>query len=135
MKPNYDSAIICYKNAIGIDSLNKLTFYSLAWCYNSKKEYGSAIYYAAKALDIDNGYRTAYSELAHAYHNSKKYEEGIEQFKKNMARSEIDLPYYYSGLIYTELKKEDEALKMAERLEKLNPKMAAKLKQKIDAMQ
>ena len=133
-KPNLDSAIMCFMNACKIDSLNKVTLYQIAWCYNSKQVYEKAIYYAVKALDLDNTYRPAYSELAHAYHLSKKYAEGLEQFKKNIAISPVDLAYLYSGLIYTELNQKEDALKMYESLEKLNPKMAASLKKKIDAM-
>ena len=36
-KPNYDSAITCFKAAVKVDSTNKEYFYSIAWCYNAKK--------------------------------------------------------------------------------------------------
>ena len=41
----------------------------------------------------------------------------------------------YSGYSYMELNQKDNALKMYEELNKLNPKMAAALKKRLDAMQ
>ena len=139
-RPNYDSAIICYINALSVeglknDSLKKLTLYSIAWCYNAKQDYEKAIPFGIKALEVDNTYRPAYGELGHAYRRTKKFAEGIEQFKKNIAISPVDLPYYYSGMMYTELNQKEDALKVLTELEKINPKLAASLKKKIDAMQ
>ena len=68
---------------------------------------------AIKALEIDNDYRPAYSELGHAYNQSKKYSEAIEQFKKNMTISSVDLPVLYSGLCYIELGQKENAMKMS----------------------
>ena len=134
-KPNYDSAIICYKSAIKTDSTNKVIFYSLAWCYNAKQEFETAIPFAIKALEIDNTYRQAYAELGHAYRRAKKYTEGIEQFKKNLAVSVVDLPIFYSGMCYTQLNDKEGALKQYEELKKINERLAASLKKEIDKMQ
>ena len=132
---NFDSALIRYSNALKLDSLNKVTLYSIAWCYNAKKEYEKAIPYAAKALEIDNNYRPAYGELGHAFHYSKNYQAGIDQFKKNIAISPpVDLPYFYSGMCYIQLNQKDDALKMYDELQKLNPKLAGSLKKRIDEM-
>lgn len=134
VKPNYDSALICYQSALKTDSLNKVTYYSIAWCYNAKAEYEKAIPPAVKALDIDNTYRPAYSELGHAYRRTGKFKEGIEQFKKNLAVSVVDVALLYTGLCYTELKNKEGALQQYEELKKVNEKMAASLKRQIDAM-
>lgn len=134
VKPNYDSAITCYNLALKTDSTNKVTYYSLAWCYNAKTEYEKAIPYAVKALDIDNDYRPAYGELGHAYRRTGKFAEAIEQFKKNSAISKIDLPVFYAGMCYTELNDKEGALRQYEELKKINEKMAASLKKKIDSM-
>ncbi len=133
-RPNYDSAIICYKSATKVDSTNKLAYYSLAWCYNAKQEFENAIPFAIKALEIDNNYRPAYGELGHAYRRSKKFAEAIEQFRKNRAVSAIDLPIFYSGMCYTQLNDKEGALKDYEELKKVNEKMAAALKKEIDKM-
>jgi tetratricopeptide (TPR) repeat protein len=134
-RPNYDSAIICYSNALKTDSLNKADWYSLAWCYNAKKEYDKAIPFAAKALEIDNTYRPAYAELGHAYSKNMKYAEGIEQFKKNLAVSVVDLPLFYLGMCYAQLKDKENALKEYEELKKINERLAASLKKVIDKLQ
>ena len=134
-KPNYDSAIICYKAALKTDSTNKVTFYSLAWCYNAKQDYEDAILFAIKALEIDNTYRPAYAEMGHAYRRAKKYTEAIEQFKKNLAVSVVDLPIFYSGMCYTQLNDKEGALKQYEELKKINERLAASLKKEIDKMQ
>lgn len=134
-KPNYDSAIICFKTAIQIDSTNKVFFYSIAWCYNAKGEYENAIPFAVKALEIDNTYRPAYGELGHAYRRTQKFAEAIEQFKKNLAVSVVDLAYFYSGLCYTELKDKEGALRQYEELKKVNEKMATSLQKVIEKMQ
>ncbi len=133
-KPNYDSALLCYMAAVNIDSTNKVIYYSIAWCYNTKKDYKNAIRFAVKALDLDNTYRPAYAELGHAYNASKKYTEAIEQFKKNIAVSIVDLPIYYSGLCYTQLNDKEAALKQYKELKKLNEKMAGRLLKAIDNM-
>jgi tetratricopeptide (TPR) repeat protein len=133
-KPNYDSAIICYKAAAKTDSTNKVAYYSIAWSYNAKQEYENAIPFAIKALEIDNTYRAAYGELGHAYRRSKKYAEAIEQFKKNLAVSIVDLPIFYSGMCYTQLNDKEAALKQYEELKKINEKMAGALKREIDKM-
>jgi tetratricopeptide (TPR) repeat protein len=133
VKKQSDDAITSYMNAIKAGDNSKEVYYSLAWCYNDKKEYDKAISYAIKALEIDNAYRQAYNEVAHAYRNSKKYDEAIAQFKKNMAISTVDLPYYYSGLCYIELKDKAGALNMQEELQKINASLAAALKRRIDA--
>ena len=134
VKPNYDSALIYFKAAIQIDSTNKEFFYSIAWSYNAKGEYENAIPFAIKALEIDNTYKPAYNELGHAYRRAKKYAEAIEQFKKNLAISVVDLPLLYSGYCYTELKDKEGALRQYEELKKVNPKMAEALKRTIDNM-
>jgi tetratricopeptide (TPR) repeat protein len=134
VKPNYDSALICYNTALKTDSLNKVTFYSIAWCYNAKGENDKAIPYAVKALQIDNEYRPAYGELGHAYRKTQKFAEGIEQFKKNLAVSVVDVALLYSGYCYTELNDKEGALQQYEALVKVNEKMASALKRKIDSM-
>ncbi len=133
-KPNTDSALLCYKAALAIDSTNKITLYSIAWCYNSKEQYDNAIPFAIRALDIDNTYRPAYAELGFAYYGSKKFTEAIEQFNKNLAISTVDLPIYYSGLCYTQLNDKEGALKKYEDLKKINEKMAGRLMKKIEEM-
>lgn len=134
-KTNYDSAITCFKSALKTDSLNKETYYNVAWCYNSKLEYENAILYGKKALEIDNNYRQAYNELAHAYRRTNKFTECIEQFKKNLSVSVVDLALLYSGFCYTELKDKENALKEYEELKKINEKMAGSLRKAIDKMQ
>ncbi len=134
-KQNFDSSIFYYTKAVAIDTRNKDIWYGLAWVYNAKKEYDNAINFAAKALEVDNTYKPAYNELGHAYRGSQKFTEGIEQFKKNLAVSEVDLAYLYSGFCYTELKDKASAMEMHEKLNKINEKMANALKKKIDAMQ
>jgi tetratricopeptide (TPR) repeat protein len=132
---NQDSAIANYLIALKIDSSNKNTYYSLAWCSNAKGYYREAIKYGIKSLEIDNNYKPAYNELGHAYRQLKAYEECVNQFKKNLAISVNELPMLYSGYCYTELNQKENALKMYEDLNKINPKMAAALKKKLDTMQ
>ncbi|MBL0055029.1 MAG: tetratricopeptide repeat protein [Chitinophagaceae bacterium] len=142
-KPRYDSAILCYRTilrydslkAVVNDSLHKVCYYNIAWCYNAKKEYDSAFKTAAKALEIDNNFRAPYGEMGHAIRRMQKWEEGIAQFRKNLAISVVDLPMYYIGMIYTEIKDKESALKEYEELRKINPKMAESLKKTIDKMQ
>jgi tetratricopeptide (TPR) repeat protein len=133
-RPNIDSAFICYKDALKTDTTNKVIYYSLAWACNARQDHENAIPFAVKALDIDNGYRQAYGELGFAYNSSKKYREAIEQFKKNLAISIVDLPLYYGGLAYTALNDKEGALKQYEELKKINEKMATRLKKTIDNM-
>lgn len=141
-KPNYDSAIYCSKRIlendstlnIKNDSLHKLCLYTIAWCYNSKKEYPQALLYSAKILDMDNTYRVGYNEMAHAIHMGKQYEQGIILLKKYLAIAELEQPLYYLGLIYTELKNKEEAQGQYEKLLKVNPRMAEGLKKKIDKL-
>jgi tetratricopeptide (TPR) repeat protein len=134
VKPNYDSALICYQAALKKDSLNKVIYYSIAWCYNAKTEYEKAIPPAVKALNIDNEYKPAYSELGHAYRRTGKYKECIEQLKKNLAVSVVDVALLYTGFCYVELKDKESAMQQYEELKKINEKMAASLKRQIDAM-
>jgi len=135
IKIDKDEAIVNYLNAFKLDSTNKVTLYSLAWCYNGKEYFREAIKYGVKALEIDNNYKPAYNELAHAYRRLSAYEECITQFKKNLAISVNEQPLLYSGYCYTELKQKENALQMYEELKKRNPKMAEALKKKIDTMQ
>lgn len=134
-KQNLDSAILYYTRAAKTDSTNKEIFYSLAWTYNAKQLYDSAIIFGKKALALDNDYRPAYSELAHAYRRVNKFADCIEQFKKNLAISTVDLAFLYSGYCYTELKDKEHALVMYEALKKVNEKMSAALKRVIDKME
>lgn len=133
-KQNLDSALYFYKRAASVDTTNKETYYSIAWCYNAKTAYDSAIAYAVKSLAIDNKYKPAYGELGHAYNASKKYADAVVQFKKNLAVSIVDVAYLYSGYCYTELNNKEAALEQYEALNKINEKMAGALKRKIDAM-
>jgi len=141
-KPNYDSAIYCSKrildddSALNIrnDSLHKLCLYTIAWCYNSKKEYPKALQYSSKLLDFDNSHRLGYNEMANGIKIGKQYEEGIVLLKKYLAVAELEQPLYYLGLIYTELKNKDDAQLVYEKLLKVNPKMAEGLKKRIDKL-
>jgi len=135
IKVNLDSALFFFYAALKLDSTNKELFYSLAWTHNARKEYEQAIPFAIKALEIDNTYKPAYGELGHAYRADKKFAECIEQLKKNLAVSVVDVAYLYSGYAYTELNNKEGALQMYEELKKLNERMAGALKKKIDTMQ
>jgi tetratricopeptide (TPR) repeat protein len=131
---NYDSAIYYFDAAAKIDSTNKEIFYGLAWTYNARKEHDLAIPFAIKSLEIDNTYKPAYGELGHAYRATKNYAACIEQLKKNLAVSVVDVAYLYSGYCYTELNNKEGAMQQYEALKKINEKMAGALKKKIDAM-
>jgi tetratricopeptide (TPR) repeat protein len=135
VKPNFDSALFYYHAAAKIDSTNKEIFYALAWTYNIRQEYDKAIPNAVKALEIDNTYKPAYGELGHAYRASQKFAECIEQMKKNLAVSVVDVAYLYAGFAYTKLKNKEGAMQQYEELKKINERMAAALKKEIDTMQ
>ena len=133
-RQNFDSAIVYYNAAEQLDKTNKETYYALAWIHNAKKDYEKAIPYAVKSLEIDNTYKPAYGELGHAYRATKNYAGCIEQMKKNLAVSVVDVALLYSGYCYIELKNKEGAMQQYEALLKVNEKMAAGLKTKIDAM-
>lgn len=128
-----DTAIYYFSAAEKLEK-NKETYYALAWIYNARQEYDKAIPYAVKSLAIDNTYKPAYGELGHAYNSSKKFAECIEQLKKNLAVSVVDIALLYSGYAYIELKNKNGAMEEYAALLKVNEKMAAGLKRKIDAM-
>lgn len=130
----YDSAIYFFDAAAKSDSTNKEIFYGIAWTYNATKEHERAIPYAIKALEIDNNYKPAYGELGYAYRSTKKYAECIEQFKKNLAISVVDVAHLYSAYACLELNNKEGALQHYEALLKINERMAVALKKKIDAM-
>ena len=130
----YDSAIYFFDAAAKLDPTNKEIFYGLAWTYNATKEHERAIPYAIKALEIDNNYKPAYGELGYAYRSTKKFAECIEQFKKNLAVSVVDVALLYSGYCYIELNNKEGAMQQYDALTKVNERMAAALKKKIDAM-
>ena len=132
---NSTEAIVHYSNAVKYDSANKQSFYSLAWCSNDLKQYSNGINYAIKALDIDNSYKPAYNELAHAIRNLGIFKEGIEIFRQRINISVNELPLYYSGLCYIQLKDKAGAQKIYEELLAIKSKSAESLKPKIDAMQ
>lgn len=134
-KKIYDSALFYYHAAAKVDSSNKEVFYALAWTYNAKKEFEKAIPFGIKALEIDNNYKAAYGELGYAYRSTKKFAECIEQLKKNLAVSVMDVALLYTAYCYIELKDKDAALQKYEDLKKVNDRMATSLKKKIDAMQ
>jgi len=133
-KNDINTALGYYFKAIAIDSSNKETICMVAWCYNSLKDYDNAISYAVKALAIDNNYRAAYGELGHAFHMSGKFAEGVVQFKKNIAVSPHELPMFYAGLCYIELKDKAGATSMLDELTKISSKLADRLKEKIEKM-
>jgi tetratricopeptide (TPR) repeat protein len=130
-----NSALGYYLRAIAIDSTDKETLAYVAWCYNNLQHYDRAIPYAVKALVIDNNYKAAYGELGYAYHMSGKYADGIEQFKKIIAVSRNELPMFYCGLCYVELKDKVGAVSMYDELTKISSKLADALKKKIEKME
>ncbi len=132
---NSTEAMVHYTNAVKLDSTNKADWYALAWCCNDLKKYEDAIGYAIKALDIDNGYRPAYNEMGHAFRKLGTFKEAIAAFKKRLDISVTDLPLYYSGLCYIELKDKEGAKQVYDELIKLNAKSAEALKKRIDALQ
>jgi tetratricopeptide (TPR) repeat protein len=131
---NLDSALFYYHAAEQLDKTSKDIYYALAWIYNAKKEYEKAIPFAVKSLEIDNTYKPSYGELGHAYRATKKFAACVEQLKKNLAVSVVDVALLYSGFAYTELNDKEGAMQQYEALLKVNEKMAAGLKRKIDAM-
>jgi tetratricopeptide (TPR) repeat protein len=131
---NLDSALIYYTAAEKTDKTSKDIYYALAWICNAKKEFDRAIPYAVKSLEIDNTYKPAYGELGFSYRSTKKFAECIEQFKKNLAVSVVDVALLYSGYAYIELKDKTGATKCYEDLLKVNERMAGALKKKIDIM-
>jgi tetratricopeptide (TPR) repeat protein len=130
----YDTAINYFNAAAGIDPANKEIFYGLAWIYNATKQHEKAIPFAVKALEIDNSYKPAYGELGYAYRSTQQFAACIEQLKKNLAVSVVDVALLYSGYCYIELKNREGAMQQYEALLKINEKMANGLKKKIDAM-
>lgn len=133
-KNDVGTSLAYYLKALSIDTANKEAMIGAAWCYNTKQQYDLAISYAVKALAIDNNDRGAYGELGHAIHLSGKFQEGIAQFKKNIAVSPHELPMYYCGLCYIELKDKAGALSMYDELKKISSNMADALKKRIDKM-
>lgn len=130
----YDTALYYFNAAAKLDPANKEIFYGLAWTYNATKQHELAIPNAVKALEIDNNYKPAYGELGYAYRSTSKFAECIEQFKKNLAISVVDIALLYSGYAYIELNNKEGALQQYEALKKINERMAGALKTKIDAM-
>jgi tetratricopeptide (TPR) repeat protein len=135
VKQNFELALDYYLKAVAIDSTNKETQVAIAWCYNTLKDYDKAIVYSVKALAIDNNYKIAYGELGNAYHMSGKFADAIVQFKKNIAISPSELPIYYCGRCYIELKDKAGAISMYNELLKISPKFADELKKRIDKME
>lgn len=133
-KHDATSALEYYLRAIKIDNANKEILNAITWCYNDLKDYDQAIIYGVKALDVDNSYKDAYGELAYAYRISGKSAEGVEQFKKYFATSPNELPMYYAGLCYIELKDKAGASSMYDELTKISSKLAVGLKKRIDKM-
>jgi tetratricopeptide (TPR) repeat protein len=131
---NSNVAMMHYTNAAKLDSTNKETWYSLAWCCNDLKKYSDAIGYAIKALNVDNNYKAAYNEIGHAVNASKIYKQGIEIFRNRLNISVNEQPIYYSGLCYIELKDKEGATGIYNELVKLKSTRAEFLKKKIDAM-
>lgn len=131
---NVDSALYFFSRASLIDVNSKEPYYEMAWAYNAKKDYDKAIANATRALQIDNNYKGAYQELGHAYNVTRRYEEAAAQFKKHLAISKVDLLLLYTGYTYIELKNKAAAMEQYEELLKINEKMAAGLKRKIDLM-
>ena len=112
--------------------MNKETFFNICWCYNAKKEFEKAVTYAQKALDLDINYRAPYSELGFSYHALYKLDDAIELFKKYIGKTTCDLPLYYSGICYLELKQFDNVQNMIDELKKMNSKLADALKKRWD---
>jgi tetratricopeptide (TPR) repeat protein len=129
-----EAAIPYYTTATKIDSTNKETWYSIAWCHNALKNYKEAIVFAEKSLNVDNNYKPAYNEAAHAFKNQEAYEACIEFFKKRIAISVNDLPLYYMGLCYIQLNNKQAAQQVYEQLLSNKAKAAETLKKRLDAM-
>jgi tetratricopeptide (TPR) repeat protein len=132
---NSEEALAHYTNAYKLDSTNKMTLYSLAWCCNDKGRYRDAIAYCEKALALDNNFKYAYSELGHAFRKLGAYKECIELFRKHLTISVNEQPMYYSGLAYLELNDKAGAEAIYEELKKNNFKSAEGLRKRIDEKQ
>ena len=86
--------------------------------------------YAIKSLEIDNNYKPGYNELGYAYRTTGKYREAIEQFKKNIAISPVDIAMLLHGLLLYRVKKKGWAMEQYEALKKVNEKWRTGLRRR-----
>ena len=78
----YDSAIDCFKNALGIEPENAAIMSGIGGIYFRLKDYNNAIKYFKKTIDIEPNNAEAHHSLGLVYTNLKNYNEAIACFKR-----------------------------------------------------
>ena len=79
---NYDSALICYKKAIEIDSSYAKAYVNVGHIHFLRKEYQDALYWNEKAVEADSNYADAYFNIGWIYNGRRELGQSLHYIKK-----------------------------------------------------
>ncbi|MFQ6002375.1 MAG: tetratricopeptide repeat protein [Candidatus Zixiibacteriota bacterium] len=79
---NYNKAIICYTNLLGLVDQDLESFYNRGLCYLKLGRYQKSISDLEKAIELDKKFFLGYLHLGEAYYKGGNYEASLKNYKK-----------------------------------------------------
>ncbi|MBS1509641.1 MAG: tetratricopeptide repeat protein [Bacteroidetes bacterium] len=128
-----EDAIENYRKALQYNPSSSGSYYGIGWCYNETEQYDSSIVYLKKSLNLDATYNAAYTELGYAQYMKGYNTDALATFDKSLSLdSKQNLPVYYKGLLYADMKDRINATKMYNILKPNDADLAGKLLTRIN---
>ena len=79
---DYDKAIVCYTNLLGLVDQDLESFYNRGFCYLRLGRYPKSISDLEKTIELDKKFFLGYLHLGEAYYKSGNYEASVKNYKK-----------------------------------------------------
>ncbi|MCK4386328.1 MAG: tetratricopeptide repeat protein [candidate division Zixibacteria bacterium] len=79
---DYNKAVICYTNLLGLVDQDLEFFYNRGLCYLNLGRYQKSISDFEKAIELNKKFFLGYLHLGEAYYKSRNYETSLKNYKK-----------------------------------------------------
>jgi tetratricopeptide (TPR) repeat protein len=130
----WEEALGAYKEAVRLAPNDPVAQYDLGYCYNTMGRHGEAFAPLVKAMNLDPQFAEAYYGIGYAYLKGNDFEKSISFFKSAIRLKPVYADAYYGlGQVYARLGKTDLAQEQLRKLATLDPKLARKLEQEMQA--
>lgn len=110
---NYDQAITEYKKSLSLYPNSTHCYCYLASSYFELEQYDNAVDAAQMTHDIDPSFedQRLFEIQARSYYELKSYNQALTNINKALGMGEFSLGYYYRGLIYQAMGKNEDAIR------------------------
>ena len=110
------------------------TFFDQGQAYSKKKSWDLAIAAYQRAVRIEPKFAEAWNNMGYCYRKVKQFDKAVDAYKQAITlKPDFSYPHEYMARTYLAMGNKDAAMREYEILKRLDGKMAAELRQAIEA--